>query len=128
VELIFIFIGMNLPIDRRWQRTTNFPGWLLKQGIAAIGAFAFSTCESLAPITLPAGLTIIGTGAFNWCNSLSVITVPALKPPVLSGSLWFLEGDESPPAVIYVPAASLAAYKNAPGWEDYADRIRAMRN
>jgi hypothetical protein len=32
-----------------------------------------------------------------------------------------------PPAVIYVPAASVDAYKNAEGWKQYADRIQAIK-
>jgi hypothetical protein len=86
---------------------------------------AFFYCTSLNLITLSAGLTAVGEGTFFGCSNLVSITVPALEPPALDGGLWDLERNE-PPAIIRVPAAALEAYRNAPGWRDHADRIRAI--
>jgi hypothetical protein len=46
----------------------------------------------------------------------SSITVLAREPPRLDRLLWYL-GDV-PPARIYVPAATLEAYRNAEGWKN----------
>ena len=50
--------------------------YAVPQGIAAIGDYAFSYCESLTEITLPEGLTSIGDYAFCSCKSLTKITLP----------------------------------------------------
>ncbi|MDR2767228.1 MAG: leucine-rich repeat domain-containing protein, partial [Treponema sp.] len=93
----------------------------LPKGLISIGELAFVICWNLKTVTLPASLIAIGGGAFAGCPSLESITVPALEPPVLDGELVSVDIP-----TIYVPAAALAAYKNAPGWKDYADRIRAI--
>jgi hypothetical protein len=95
----------------------------LPRSLAEIGREAFYRCSRLSSIDLPASLTTIGNYAFDWCSSLKSITVSAPKPPVLTGSLW-----SAPPAVIYVPAAALDAYKNGAGWKTHADRIQAAGN
>jgi hypothetical protein len=84
----------------------------------------YPRASSLTTITLPNGLISIGNRAFDDCSGLNSITVLATQPPLLNGSLWRWG---EPPALIYVPSASLNLYKNAEGWkEDYADRIQAV--
>ena len=45
-------------------------------GVTSIENFAFSSCYSLASITIPAGVTSIGDSTFYRCYSLSSITIP----------------------------------------------------
>jgi hypothetical protein len=54
---------------------------------------------------------------------MTAINLPAPEPPALNGSLWY--SWSRAPAIIYVPAASVDAYKNAAGWKNHADRIEA---
>mgnify|MGYP003235603099 FL=1 len=49
----------------------------LNKGLKVIGSEAFSFCESLKEITLPAGLVAIGEDAFFGCRKLKKIFVPA---------------------------------------------------
>ncbi|MDR2049348.1 MAG: leucine-rich repeat domain-containing protein [Treponema sp.] len=93
----------------------------LPEGLTTIGRWAFSYCRSLKPVTLPASITAIGYRAFYNCGSLESITLLALKPPVLGGGMG-----APAPRVIYVPAAALEAYRNAEGWKNYTNRIRAQ--
>ena len=44
--------------------------------VTSIGDQAFSRCDSLSSITLPASVTDIGGLAFNQCSSLKSITIP----------------------------------------------------
>ena len=87
-------------------------------GITAIGNNAFGD-SLLASITLPASLASIGNNAFS--GSLILVTCNAVSPPTLSGFI----GDNSNLA-IKVPAGSVAAYKAASGWSQYANIISAI--
>ena len=59
--------------------------------------------------------------------NLQSITCYATTPPeiLISGSSY-QTFDNTNNCPIYVPAASLNAYKTAPGWSKYADRIQAI--
>ena len=72
-------------------------------------------------IRLPTGLTRLGSNVFGACEYITIYvdapTPPSIKDDLFVGS--FVEN-------IYVPAASVDAYKAADGWKDYADKIRAL--
>jgi hypothetical protein len=76
---------------------------------------------------IPANVTRIrGKNDFTTTNSTlaGYIVVKAINPPVLEdGTLPF--SFATPPIIrkIIVPAVSLQAYKEAPGWSDYASCI-----
>jgi hypothetical protein len=93
--------------------------YAVPEGVTSIGAGAFSECGSLATISLPAGLTRIGNWIFDGCESLASINLSASRPPALEYGL-------GTSAVIYVPAAAVDAYKEAPVWKEYADQIQAI--
>jgi hypothetical protein len=95
----------------------------LPAGLTSINDAAFRYCTSLASIDLPAGLTSMGIAAFYGCTSLTSLTCRASTPPTLHPNVL----TETPASlVIRVPAASVNAYKSAPGWSDYAGRINAI--
>ena len=68
------------------------------------------------------GVTSIVSNAFSGCSSLTSLTILATTPPTL-GFDAFNSTNDCP---IYVPAASVEAYKNASNWIEYADRIFAI--
>ncbi|MDR2537342.1 MAG: leucine-rich repeat domain-containing protein [Treponema sp.] len=89
--------------------------------VTSIGEKAFTWRKSLASINLPAGLTCIGEEAFEECEILSSISLYAQKPPTVVGDLYL------PASVyVYVPVASLNAYRNEPQWDLYGDSLRAL--
>lgn len=95
----------------------------LPDTVETIGSSAFlSSRARLAEITIPASVTSIGDYAFSQNASMETVTCLATTPPTLGRDVFAL----STASVIKVPAASVAAYKAADGWKDYASCIVAM--
>lgn len=90
-------------------------------GQTTIGNEAFANCSGFnGTLTIPNSVTSIGQGAFA-CRGLTSITCLAATPPTLGKNAF--SGTNCP---IYVPAASVEAYKAASGWSDYSSRIEAI--
>lgn len=70
----------------------------------------------LVDATVPATITSIGQYSF-YCTTLTKLTILATTPPTLYTPLGTTTFQ------IYVPAASVDAYKNASGWSTMASRI-----
>lgn len=81
---------------------------------------AFGQCDNLKLVILPETLETIGGYIFYKCTSLETVVCHAITPPTLySTSL----SSTNSTFVIYVPDASVTAYREASGWSAYADRI-----
>ena len=80
--------------------------------LTSIGDYAFYGCQKLTSITIPEGVTSIGQAAFYECNMLGKIICRAIVPPVV-GSFCFYRVLSAP---VYVPAASVEAYRSHEGW------------
>lgn len=92
----------------------------LPDTVETIGRSAFiSSRAKLTEITIPASVTSIGDYAFAQNEAIMTVTCLAVTPPVLGRNALFS-------LTIKVPAASVAAYKAADGWKDYASYIVAM--
>lgn len=93
----------------------------IPESVEKLELSAFNSCSSLSSITIPKSVTSIGDYAFIRCSSLTSITVLSNTPPT-GGESMFANTNDCP---IYVPAESVQAYKAAPYWKDYANRIQA---
>ena len=91
---------------------------ILPQNLTKIGNSCFEGAF-IKQITIPDTVTEIGDSAFFFCRKLESITCLAATPPAL-GTDAFLDAAEF---TIKVPAASVAAYKDATNWSSYADYI-----
>ena len=95
---------------------------ILPQNLTKIGNSCFNGA-SIKQITIPDTVTEIGDAAFLFCKQLESITCLAATPPALGSRAFY---SDTVGFTIKVPAASVAAYKAADGWKDYASYIVAM--
>ena len=58
----------------------EIPPMYLEKPVTSIGHWAFSGCESLKSIVIPAGVTSIGGHAFKYCTSLTIYVEASSKP------------------------------------------------
>lgn len=91
----------------------------LNEGLAVIGEYAFNSANIAGEIEIPSTVTEIGAGCFSYTGITTVICKPT-TPPALGSSAF---GSGTAGFTIKVPAASVAAYKAADGWKDYASYI-----
>ena len=92
----------------------------LPDTVETIGNSAFASARAnLTEITIPASVTSIGDYAFAQNEAMTTVTCLAVIPPTFGHNALLS-------TTIKVPAASVAAYKAADGWKDYASYIVAM--
>ena len=80
----------------------------------------FAFCKQLSEVALPETLEEIGNYVFTQCTSLQAVLCHALTPPNLSSTCF---SNTNSTFRIYVPDASVDAYKAATNWTTYAERI-----
>lgn len=81
------------------------------------------TSSWFTTIELPDSLTSIGRQCFSGCSKLTDITLNSINPPTTDSGLFSSCYELTN---IYVPAASVDAYKSATGWRDYSSKIEAL--
>lgn len=100
---------------------TDITSVTVEEGVNYISNFAFMGCSNLTTATLPSTITSFGNQVFGY-SGLTSITIRATSPADISENNPF--ADASSLAHIYVPAASVDAYKTA--WSDYASIIEEI--
>ncbi|MBR6560983.1 MAG: leucine-rich repeat protein [Alistipes sp.] len=98
----------------------------IPNSITEIGVVAYIGCKSLTSVTILNSNTSIGHGAFSKCSSLVDVYCKATTPPTAQFeqyNVWEAFADNAYNRKIYVPAASVDAYKAAIGWSEYANNI-----
>lgn len=134
--------GVTIISESLFSGADNLSTVNIPSGTTEIGFQAFYDCLSLVDITIPSGVTSIGTSAFrtsywtpddremynkmmNIANN-RVVKCYAQTPPRIGGTVFSIISGSSDIAQykIYVPAASLDAYKAS--WSEYADRIEPI--
>ena len=94
----------------------SFTSLTLPASVTRIGKMAFAECGYLEKIVLPAGLTTIGDYALGG-TALKEVHNNALTPQVINSTV-FMEVNISQ-CKLYVPAASVEAYKAAEVWKEF---------
>lgn len=94
----------------------------LPSTLTSIGESAFYNCTGLTQLTLPQSVSRIKWMAF-FGSGLKTLTVQATTPPTLED----VDALNCPQLeTIFVPENSVAAYRTADGWKDYAEKIWAI--
>ncbi len=102
--------------------STYITSCTINSGCKVIYEKAFQDCRELTSITIPNSVTSIGDDAFDGCTTLATVEVKATTPPTLSGAIFF----NCPLTTgIFVPSASVSAYKSATSWSVYSSKIQA---
>lgn len=83
----------------------------------------FNYCNSLKNVILPSTIKIISAYFFASCSKLTEFTILATEPPTLANTTNCISGATTS---IYVPDASVDAYKTATNWSAYADKIKPL--
>ena len=119
----------------------------IPNSVTTIGDDAFEVCSSMTEVTIPNSVTIIGYGVFTNC-SLTEVTIPN---SVTTIGDWAFAGCRSLTAIInhastpqaidtytfdhvpknictlYVPDASVGAYRTAAGWREFKNIVASSR-
>ena len=114
--------GISTLEDEVFSQCESLRNISIPTGITEIGEKAFSGCKNLLRITVPLQVKRIGAQAFNGCRQLYTITVLPTVPPTGAAEMF----DDTGQRPIYVLAGSGEAYKSAPYWSNYADRIQEL--
>ena len=145
-----ITIGKNVTKigNRAFRGCSSLTSITIPNSVTSIGESAFIGCSNLTSVTIPDGVTSISDESFSGCSSLTSVTIPnsvasigykafynciSLKsvyckpttPPTAGNNIfWYNEsGSWIIRCKIYVPKASVNAYKSASNWSDYAENI-----
>uniref|UniRef100_UPI004055B689 leucine-rich repeat protein n=1 Tax=Alistipes sp. TaxID=1872444 RepID=UPI004055B689 len=124
---------ITIPSDISILRFAAFYGcdWLtdivIPDSISAIGGRAFQGCSNLINVTIGNNVTRIAYSAFSGCSNLKSVYCKPTTPPTAhrgaSSGAWGVFNNNAKGRLIYVPRASVDAYKAADGWSSYADSI-----
>ena len=94
----------------------------ITEGLTKLGYSMFNNCVKLSSVVIPSTIEYIGGNAFSYCSGLTSVTCLAENPPELGDTAAFYNST----CPIYVPSASVDAYKSATNWSTYASRIKAI--
>jgi hypothetical protein len=106
--------------DRCFASCFNLRYTSIPPSITSIPEACFLNADGLSDIELPATITSFGERVFEGCNGLYTVTILATTPPTWGSGLF---NNCSNLTAIYVPSASVNAYKTASGWSTVASKI-----
>lgn len=90
------------------------------------GEGLFYNCDNLKFARLPVTTESIADCTFYSCGALNTLICEATTPPSLGTSAFRNTPIASGTGYIYVPDASVDAYKAATNWATYADQIKPL--
>ncbi len=113
-----ILAGTRMIADGAFFYCSSLTSVTIPTSVTSIADETFNLCSSLASVIITEGVTSIGDAAFYQCTNLIELTVLATIPPIVSSSSFY-DVDRSIP--LYVPAASIEAYRTADVWKEFTN-------
>ncbi|MBO7544830.1 MAG: leucine-rich repeat protein, partial [Bacteroidales bacterium] len=103
----------------------DFHSITLNEGLESIQQYAFNSV-SFDHLVIPSTVTFLNDCCLRFV-ALSSLTVLSELPPSLGSHVFPFEGEEVYSAYpVFVPAASMPLYLNAPGWSALSSRITPL--
>ena len=108
-----------------FYHNSNIINVVMHDNVTTIGGRAFQGCSNIESVTLGSGIKEIHYDVFASCPNLKTVYCKATTPPLANPESdgWKSFNSNATDRLIYVPTASVDAYKAADGWSDYADYI-----
>ena len=103
--------------ENEFYGCTNLKNVTLGDGIETIGSYAFSGCAALADFMFGSSLDSIGEEAFSDCTAMARLVSRTAEPPVCGPQA--LDDINKWTCKLYVPDASINAYKAADQWKEF---------
>lgn len=121
--LMSLFVGNNVSSTGTYafQYCHSLTNIVIPESVSSIEIYAFRQCYALTSISIPESVSSIGSSAFYNCYSILKYVFNRSLPPSLAYTSAFTNINGI--AKIYVPDASVTAYKNATNWNTYDDYI-----
>ncbi len=118
----------NLPyenkiVDKNGKIITEL---IIPNSVTTLEDKAFSDYKELTSVTIPETITTMGKQTFIGCINLKEVFCKAVVPPTVADNLMLVDeeyGQRYLGCKIFVPRASVEAYKTADGWSAYAEFI-----
>ena len=96
---------------------------VISNNLTSIGDYTFYGCYNLISVAIPSNITSIGDNAFKECHNLTLVTIESTTPPTLGYTVF---NNNASGRKICVPKESVATYKTANMWSNYANDISPM--
>ena len=99
---------------------TSLKSVTIPNSVTEIRRYAFYGCTSLTSVTIGNSVTSIGVEAFYDCSSLTSVYCKPVTPPTGGSNMFYRNASGRK---IYIPRASVSAYKSASFWSSYSSSI-----
>jgi hypothetical protein len=96
-------------------RSSGLNSVTIGNGVTSIGDYAFQYCYGLTSVTIGNNVMNIGRNAFSDCSVLTSVTVLNPTPIAIAQNVFTSRKN----ATLYVPAASIDAYRNVSPWNEF---------
>jgi hypothetical protein len=110
--------SVNSIEDYAFFGCTGLKSITIPNSVTSLGIRVFYGCTSLELVTVGSGITALGERDFYRCSSLKNLTFMATTPPSL-GSTDVFPNNAFNTAMLFVPKASVSAYKAATTWKSF---------
>lgn len=111
--------------DETFKGAASLASVKFGNAVTSIGVSAFNGATSLTQVELPATVTSIGESAFSGAAALTKIIVNNPVPVPFVDQLNVFNGVNKATCVLYVPAGSEGAYREANLWKEF-NNIRVI--